>query len=136
MQLHNKKFSTKQILENYVEPLLNQGYIDKAESVLDRRNKIYYPVVTSKIRKLFDSDQSIFLTENGKQRVLEETELKEKYPLSYQYLSQFRTHLVHLRQKFKTNPKYWYALHRGRQQAWFEQEKIITPEISLGSYDS
>ncbi len=57
-QIHNKKFSTKQILENYVEPLVNQGYIDKAESELDRRNKIYYPVVTSKIRKLFDSDQS------------------------------------------------------------------------------
>jgi hypothetical protein len=57
-QILNKKLSTKQILENYVDPLVNQGYIDNADSDLDRRSKIFYPVLTSKIRKLFDSDQS------------------------------------------------------------------------------
>jgi hypothetical protein len=73
--LQNKKFSTKQILENYVEPLLNQGYIDKAESELDRRNRIYYPVVTSKIRKLFDSDQS--------NNLLQESRILVTNPLLY-----------------------------------------------------
>jgi hypothetical protein len=49
---------SKQILENFIEPLVNQGYIDQTESDLDKRNNISYPVVTSKIRKLFDSEQS------------------------------------------------------------------------------
>ncbi len=73
-----------------------------------------------------------YIIENGIQRNLEETELKSNYPLTYQYLSQFKTHLTELKIKFKTNKKYWYALHRARQQGWFEQERIITPQISYG----
>jgi hypothetical protein len=58
-QKQNKKFSTKQILETFVYPLLNQGYIDVADSDVDKRSKMYYPVISSsKNRKLFDSDQS------------------------------------------------------------------------------
>jgi len=43
-QKQNKKFSTKQILESFIYPLLNQGYIDNASSDLDKRGKIYYPI--------------------------------------------------------------------------------------------
>jgi len=58
-QKQNKKYSTKQILETFVYPLLNQGYIDNANSDLDKRDKIYYPVISSsKNRNLFDLDQS------------------------------------------------------------------------------
>ena len=58
-QKQNKKFSTKQILESFIYPLLNQGYIDNANSDLDKRSKIYYPVISSsKNRNLFDLDQS------------------------------------------------------------------------------
>ena len=58
-QKQRKKFSTKQILETFVYPLLNQGYIDVAGSDIDKRSKIYYPVISSsKNRNLFDSDQS------------------------------------------------------------------------------
>lgn len=58
-QKQTKKFSTKQILETFVYPLLNQGYIDVAGSDMDKRSKIYYPVISSsKNRNLFDSDQS------------------------------------------------------------------------------
>ena len=41
--------------------------------------------------------------------------------------------------KYKTNEKYWYALHRSREITMFEQPKIITAEISLGcnmTYDT
>src|SRR5690606_12719567 len=31
------------------------------------------------------------------------------------------------------NPTAWYSLHRSREKSLFEQEKIITPEISLGT---
>lgn len=70
--------------------------------------------------------------ENNKQKPMEEDELKKNFPLTYQYLSKFKKELIKLRTSFKTNPKYWYALHRGRVLSNFEQEKIATPEISLG----
>jgi TaqI-like C-terminal specificity domain/Eco57I restriction-modification methylase len=69
---------------------------------------------------------------DSKQRAIEEIELKNTYPLAYEYLFQFKEHLIELKRRFKTNPRYWYALHRGRRKEWFEQEKIITPEISFG----
>lgn len=53
-----KKLSTKQIQENFINPLVNQGYIEKADSEIDKRSNIYYPVINVKQKKLFDSDQS------------------------------------------------------------------------------
>jgi len=86
--------------------------------------------------KYFDETASVllfpYIIENGKQRPLKEDELKQMYPLAYGYLSKFRDHLINLRRKFKTNPEYWYALHRPRQKKWYDQEKIVTPEISFG----
>ena len=73
-----------------------------------------------------------YVLENMKQRILEESELKSNYPLTYKYLFLFKSDLEKLKIKYKMNPKYWQALHRSRKQEWFEQEKIITPEISFG----
>ena len=67
-----------------------------------------------------------------KTKILEEKEFKEKYPLAYSYLSDYKADLISLRKKFKTNPKYWYSCHRGRSIALFNRDRIITPEISLG----
>ena len=52
-----KRVSTKQILEAFVTPLINQTYVDWTDSDLDKRSKIYYPVITIQNRKLFDSGQ-------------------------------------------------------------------------------
>ncbi len=69
----------------------------------------------------------------GKKTVpLEENEFKIKFPLAYEYLSQYKEEITQLRIKYKTNPKYWYICHRGRSILDFESTKIITPEISLG----
>jgi hypothetical protein len=57
--VYNQSYTTKKILETYINPLINQGYIDKTNSELDRRSNIYYPVIiTTKNRKLFDIGQS------------------------------------------------------------------------------
>ncbi len=73
-----------------------------------------------------------YIVQNSSQRVLEENELQSMYPLTYSYLSQFKDHLIALKKNFKTNPKYWYALHRPRKKEWFDQERIITPQITFG----
>jgi len=57
-QIKRRRLSSKQILENYIEPLVNAGYIDKVENKEDRRSYLFYPVLNTKIRKLFDSTQS------------------------------------------------------------------------------
>jgi hypothetical protein len=41
----NKSFTIKKILQSYIEPLMNEGYVDKNESKINHRNNIYYPVV-------------------------------------------------------------------------------------------
>jgi type I restriction-modification system DNA methylase subunit len=69
---------------------------------------------------------------NGKTKILEESELRDRYPLGYAYLKDYRAELTKIRARQKTNPKEWYSCHRSRNMAVFEMERIITPEISLG----
>ena len=70
---------------------------------------------------------------NGKTKPYEETEFKKKFPKTYAYLLLFKKELINKKIRYKTNPKYWYSLHRSREIKIFEQPKIITPEISLGA---
>jgi hypothetical protein len=69
---------------------------------------------------------------NGKTKILEESKLRDRYPLGYAYLKKYRTELTRIRARQKTNTKYWYSCHRSRNMAVFETDRIITPEISLG----
>ena len=45
---HNETLTTHKLLQSYIYPLLNNGYIDSIESVIDRRAKIYYPLIETK----------------------------------------------------------------------------------------
>jgi hypothetical protein len=51
-EVYKIKLPSKLIDERYLEPLLNEGYIDKTSSDLDHRAYIYYPVIDA--TKLFD----------------------------------------------------------------------------------
>jgi hypothetical protein len=44
--------------ENYIDPLINAGYIDRVNSKIDHRSHIYFPVLNAKQRKLFDSEKT------------------------------------------------------------------------------
>ena len=67
-----------------------------------------------------------------KTKPYEEGILKEKFPLTYSYLLNFKDELINKKIKYKTNKKYWYSLHRAREISLFEQEKILTPYLSIG----
>ena len=71
-EIQLKIMSAKQIRENYIEPLINQGYIDKIDSELDRRTDIYYPVIL-KISKLGDSGNPPNLSQDSKIQVIDST---------------------------------------------------------------
>ena len=66
---------------------------------------------------------------NGKTQPIEEETLIEKYPLGYKYISNFKEYLINKKIKYKTNPQYWYTLHRAREKRIFETEKILTPQL-------
>jgi hypothetical protein len=57
-QVHNETLTGKKVLQNYLNPLINQGYIDNTDSVLDKRANIYYPIIETKEYKI------LFLNEN------------------------------------------------------------------------
>jgi hypothetical protein len=63
-RIRGRKFSTQQIYENYTLPLINAGYIDRTDSKIDGRSCIYFPVLNTKQRKLFDSAQTNNLSQN------------------------------------------------------------------------
>jgi hypothetical protein len=45
----HKRFNGQKILETYVYPLINDGYIDKEQSLIHGRQNIYYPVVDTEV---------------------------------------------------------------------------------------
>jgi hypothetical protein len=67
-EISKKTHTKKNITEHYVNPLINQGYIDSIESELDHRSNIYYPLINSeKNRKLGKCDSCAYLLdENSK----------------------------------------------------------------------
>jgi len=67
---------------------------------------------------------------NGKKTVpYEESEFIIKFPKAYGYLFQFKNFLIEKKVRFKTNPTYWYSLHRAREIEMFQTEKIVTATI-------
>ena len=114
-------------------------YSKKIQKEIEIENELLKPLLmgldVKRYKKLENTEHDIlypYLIQNNSKRQMEEDEFKSLYPLAYSYLSQFEDELVKLRTDFKTNPKYWFSLHRSREIKWFEQEKIVTPEISHG----
>jgi hypothetical protein len=70
--------------------------------------------------------------DNGKTLPIEEEEFLTDYPQAYNYNLPFKEELIEKKIRYKTNPKAWYSLHRSREISLFEQDKIVTPETSLG----
>ena len=59
LEKKDKSYTKKQILDTYIYPLINTAFIDAKDSVLDRRNNIYYPLIsTEKNKKLFEVEET------------------------------------------------------------------------------
>ena len=67
--------------------------------------------------------------ENGKTIILQENELAEKYPKTYDYLVKNKSKLGERKDSRKTfaERKDWYTLTRFGQKNIFEREKIVSP---------
>ncbi|HEY3966342.1 MAG TPA: Eco57I restriction-modification methylase domain-containing protein, partial [Planctomycetaceae bacterium] len=67
--------------------------------------------------------------EKGKTKPLSEDALRQRFPRTLAYLKPFKSHLVEKKISYKTNPKFWYSLHRARDMSLFEQTKLLTPQL-------
>jgi hypothetical protein len=66
-EIQDKILTTKRILETFLEPLMNEGYIDKQESNINHRNNIYYPLVLES-----EDSYSLFQIFSGQKRNMEQ----------------------------------------------------------------
>ena len=114
------------------------GYSTEIEQTVKIEKELMKPTLKGEDVKKYSTAQNQYwqiyphYEKDGVTVPYEEDELKSKFPLCYEYLSQFKDILIEKKRKYKTNEKYWYSLHRAREIAMFNQTKIITPEISLG----
>jgi hypothetical protein len=67
--------------------------------------------------------------ELGKTRAYTEKELRANFPKAFEYIKQFKSHLIAKKIQYKTNPDLWFSLHRSREMSLFEQPKILTPQL-------
>jgi adenine-specific DNA-methyltransferase len=70
-----------------------------------------------------------YADDKGKTHPYTESELRKEFPLAYAYIKQFKPELVKKKVKYKTNPAYWFSLHRSREMSLFENPKILTPQL-------
>jgi hypothetical protein len=73
-QIYRKIYTKKNIVDHYVTPLINQGYMDSLESELDHRSNIYYPLINEeKNNHLGTWDPGAYLSEEGGTIVVDPT---------------------------------------------------------------
>ncbi|MEJ6067929.1 Eco57I restriction-modification methylase domain-containing protein, partial [Psychrobacter sp. 16-Bac2893] len=114
------------------------GYSDRLEKPVTLEASIVKPMLKGgDVKKYAPISNEYFVIYpfkivNSKTTPIAENIFKEIYPTCFEYLFQFKEELIKKKIHKKTNPEYWYSLHRSRHQALFEQTKIITPETSLG----
>lgn len=124
------------ILNGNIKNELFYGYSKALERDVCIEKEIMKPLLKGEnIRRYLDSKSDIYIfyphyiNEKNKTKPIEEDVLAEKYPLAYSYINNFKDYLTDKKIKYKTNPKYWYSLHRARDMNIFQQFKIITPQL-------
>lgn len=123
------------VLEGHIENDTFVGYSKALEQEITIEAEIMKPLLKGEnIRRYSIPNSRIFIfyphyVSNNKTKPIEEEILKEKYKLAYEYISNFKEHLIEKKIKYRTNSKYWYSLHRAREKSIFEQVKILTPQL-------
>ena len=126
------------ILEGYVEGNNFHGYSERLKSDIILEANIVVPMLKgADARKYSPINNEFFVIyphfeNDGKTTPYEEDSFKEMFPKTFEYLFTFKDELTKKKVHKKTNPKYWFSLHRSRDKSIFEQLKIITPETSKG----
>lgn len=126
----------KFIFDGHIEGDLFYGYSKEIESKIVLEADIVKPLLKGEnIRRYAQPTSTMYvfyphvINAKGKTEPISEEILMADYPLAYAYISKFRDELEAKKNKYKTNPKYWYSLHRAREKQMLDSNKIITPQL-------
>ncbi|WP_370567006.1 N-6 DNA methylase [Flavobacterium sp. PL002] len=123
------------MMKGYFKDDMFYGYSDELETNVIIESNIMLPVAKGRdIKRNQELNIDYFVIYphyfNGKKTVpYEEIEFMENFPRAYDYLNKFKLDLIEKKIRFKTNPKYWYSLHRAREIQIFKDIKIVTATI-------
>jgi hypothetical protein len=123
----------------YVDKISDYGDLIKCETesgVKELEKDLLHPILLGKDIKRFrgPKDDRLMIypykKENGKTKLIEEDELREKYPKIYDYLSE---HKEKLSDRGTESQEYesWYAHWCPRNFERKEKEKLLTPDVSM-----
>lgn len=114
------------------------GFSERVGGEVVLESSIVRPVLRGEnVKKYSSLDTAYYVVyphyeKDGKTYPYDEEELASMFPLTYSYFLPYKEELVRKKIHKKTNPKFWFSLHRSREISLFEKEKIVTPETSLG----
>jgi len=124
------------ILKGNIEDKLFLGYSEALKTEVSIEKELMKPLLKGENIKRYQNtvtNMYVFYPHyndaKNKTRPFEEDVLRERFPYAYKYICNFKDYLVDKKIKYKTNPKYWYSLHRAREITMFEKSKIITPQL-------
>jgi hypothetical protein len=126
------------LVKGKIEGNIFRGYSEKISKEIEIEADIVKPILKGEnVKKYAPIKHEYYVIyphyeKEGKTYPYEEDDFKKKFPLTYEYFLPFKEELVGKKIRYKTNPTYWYSLHRSREISLFIQEKIVTPETSLG----
>jgi hypothetical protein len=113
-------------------------YSDREDAVVSIESDIAKPFLTGQDVSRYEipihNHRCVYpyWNDNRKTKILDESAFRVNFPHTYAYLKRHQSYLTEIRRRQKTNPLYWYSCHRSRDMTIFEQERIISPEISKG----
>ena len=124
------------ILKGEINENIFVGYSKALNKEVEIESNIMKPILKGEdIRRYTQPQSKAFViyphTKNLKNKTvpISEEVMKYEYPLAYEYLSNFKDHLVNKKIKYKMNATNWYAMHRPREQEILDRDKIITPQL-------
>lgn len=155
-KLYRQPFTAKDIFDNISQGIVSigddifilkgqfsqeifSGFSERLNQVVDLEKSLMKPLLKGDEVKKYEPPMATHYiiyphyNKNGKTIPYTESEMQINFPLTYSYLAKFKEELINKKIRYKTNPAYWFSLHRSREISLFEQVKIITPETSFGT---
>jgi len=145
-EVHNETLTNKKLLQSYLYPLLNHGYIDNTDSIIDKRAKIYYPIIETKkyINLFYSGEKDNFSQQNNrivvnsttfpsKVYILSKIEPIIKYSSEIGYYTKLKNHLdeeitlKELVDQYFGNPDEYFIIKQQPQEQ--EQEETTVGEV-------
>ena len=126
------------LIEGKIENDIVVGYSKSLDKIVEIEKELVKPLLKGQDVSKYNPPKNTYFVifpyflENGKAKEMSEEEIKSKFPKGYNYLKQNETQLRN-RERGKMDKEGWFLYIYPKSLSSFEQQKIITPEISLGT---